>query len=65
MPWTTSVIKLPKTKELILLIYANEFSDVILLFSSLKRYRNSNHCKIAIFKLGNVDLQEIIRSSNY
>ena len=28
-----------------------EFYDVILLFSRLKRYRNSNRCKIVIFKL--------------
>ena len=41
----------PKTKGLVLLIYASEFYDVILLFLSLKRYRNSNHCKIFIFKL--------------
>ena len=38
-------------KELNLLIYANEVYDVILLFSSPKKYRNSNHCKIVIFKL--------------
>ena len=40
----------PKIKELVLLIYANELYDFILLFWSLKRYRNSNHCKIVIFK---------------
>ena len=33
----------PETKVLILFIYANEFYDAILLFSSLERYRNSNH----------------------
>ena len=41
----------PKTNDLVLLIYANEFNGVILLFSSIKRYRNSKNCKIVIFKL--------------
>ena len=44
-------ISYPKSKELVLLICGNEFYDVILLFSNFKRYRNSNHCKIIIFKL--------------
>ena len=34
-----------------MLIYANEFCDVIPSFSSLERYRNSNHCKIIIGRL--------------
>ena len=40
-----------KNKKLVLIVYANKFYDAILLFSSLRRYRNSNHCKIVIFKL--------------
>ena len=44
-------ISYPKTKELVLLIYGNEFYDVILLFSSLIQCRNSNHFKIVILKL--------------
>ena len=40
-----------ETEELVLLIYASEFYDVNLLFSSIKRYRNSKHCNIVIFKL--------------
>ena len=41
----------PKSKELVLLICADEFYDVIAFFSIFKRYRKSNHCKIIIFKL--------------
>ena len=40
-----------KTEKVIFVCYANEFYYVILLFSSIKRYRNSNFCKIVIFKL--------------
>ena len=46
----------PNTKELVLLIYANDLYGVILLFLSHKRYRNSNHYKIVIFKFITLEL---------
>ena len=38
----------------------NEFYDVILLFLSLKRYRNSNLCKIVIITLKLAMSKEIV-----
>ena len=49
----------PKTKELILFIYANEFYDVIFLFSSLKGTKiqatENRHFQTYYSKVCNVD----------
>ena len=58
----------PITKELVLLISANQFMTSFFCSQVLKGIGNSDHCKIVIFKLElkfcKSDWQEIVLASN-